>query len=675
MSFARKTATTPFRLWNLNGTLQWRTYKNSTLTFSTTTGVVTSITLEGTTDSYSATVGTVEGATWTGEAQSVTLTCTVNSRITSVTVTTGEATGVSAPVISGTTPFNETSEVTITCATENASIYYTLDGTTPTSESTAYTAPFTISESCSVKAIAYAGTKASTVVQKDFVKNEGVTVATVAALNALADDTEFTFTAPVTALGQQGKYLYVQDATAGTLLYGTAGQTYTMGNVIPAGWTGKKVTYNGAPEITNMANMQAATSTVEVTPKEIKTTEAGLSNFSEYVLIKNAVVNATAKTLTTDDGSVAFYNRFTSSVTVPTDGGTYNVYAVVGYYNAVQVYPVKFEAVGTPEPPTVTEVATVAELNALDDNTNFKFTGSLIATGQQGKNLYAQDETAGTLLYGTIDQTYVLGNVIPAGWTGTKVTYAGAPEITNMADMAAASATVSVVPADLFPGSIGLDNFSIYGTIEEATIGSVIVSDTKTNYYAICDGDSILLYNRFSSTVTIPTEGKYNITGIVGYYNGAQFYPTNFEEVVEPETEITFDIDQSTYNAETDSYEEVANVTVTVTNMPEDAVAVVYSVQDREESGAPMVKEEEWAELPADGKISLYSSSILTVVVKGANDEDLAGAEIEVKITHKATGIDDINVNSTKVYKTIENGQVIIVKGDVRYNTMGQSIK
>ncbi|MCQ2288979.1 MAG: hypothetical protein MJZ74_07755 [Muribaculaceae bacterium] len=39
------------------------------------------------------------------------------------------------------------------------------------------------------------------------------------------------------------------------------------------------------------------------------------------------------------------------------------------------------------------------------------------------------------------------------------------------------------------------------------------------------------------------------------------------------------------------------------------------------------------------------------------------------------TGVNDIKVNGTKVTKIVENGQVIIVKGETRFNTMGQSIK
>lgn len=50
--------------------------------------------------------------------------------------------------------FETTVEVTLACATEDATIYYTLNGETPTTESTLYVEPFTLSETTTVKAIA-----------------------------------------------------------------------------------------------------------------------------------------------------------------------------------------------------------------------------------------------------------------------------------------------------------------------------------------------------------------------------------------------------------------------------------------------------------------------------------------------------------------------------------------
>ena len=53
--------------------------------------------------------------------------------------------------------------VTISCATAGATIYYTTDGTEPTSSSTEYTTAITVSSTTTIKAIAYVGTENSSV--------------------------------------------------------------------------------------------------------------------------------------------------------------------------------------------------------------------------------------------------------------------------------------------------------------------------------------------------------------------------------------------------------------------------------------------------------------------------------------------------------------------------------
>ena len=74
------------------------------------------------------------------------------------------AAAVEAPTFSlaaGT--YTSAQNVTLSCATAGATIYYTLDGTEPTSACMQYTAALTISSTTTVKAIAYVGTDASTV--------------------------------------------------------------------------------------------------------------------------------------------------------------------------------------------------------------------------------------------------------------------------------------------------------------------------------------------------------------------------------------------------------------------------------------------------------------------------------------------------------------------------------
>ena len=60
----------------------------------------------------------------------------------------------------------------VTISTEEGSIYYTTDGSTPTAESTLYSEPFTITESSIVKAIAVSGEQTSNVATATFTKIE-----------------------------------------------------------------------------------------------------------------------------------------------------------------------------------------------------------------------------------------------------------------------------------------------------------------------------------------------------------------------------------------------------------------------------------------------------------------------------------------------------------------------
>lgn len=75
-----------------------------------------------------------------------------------------------APAIKGETPFETKTEVTIE-SEEGASIFYTTDGSTPTTDSTEYTEAIELSATTTVKAIAVKGTYESPVASKTFTKS------------------------------------------------------------------------------------------------------------------------------------------------------------------------------------------------------------------------------------------------------------------------------------------------------------------------------------------------------------------------------------------------------------------------------------------------------------------------------------------------------------------------
>ena len=74
-----------------------------------------------------------------------------------------------APTISGKTSFSDSTTVSLS-GPDGADIYYTLDGSTPTSESTMYTEEFGLSDTTTVKAVAIKDGQSSEVVSKIFTK-------------------------------------------------------------------------------------------------------------------------------------------------------------------------------------------------------------------------------------------------------------------------------------------------------------------------------------------------------------------------------------------------------------------------------------------------------------------------------------------------------------------------
>ncbi len=253
---------------------------------------------------------------------------------------------VSAPVISGTTPFEGSTQVSISCGTTGASIYYTTDGNAPTTSSTPYSAPFTITETTTVKAIAVLGNDVSGIVEKVFTKKTIVNVSSIADLNALQDGAEFKYTGTdLVALGQSGKNLFAQDANNGVLMFDNSesfnGQMYKLGDNIPAGFYGTKTTYNGTVEMTNLTGLETSESNVVPTPIEITISEVA-NNFGRYAVLRGVKVNTSSKTLSAGEESVAYYIYNSIFNGTLTDGSTYDITGICfKYNNKIQFLPIE----------------------------------------------------------------------------------------------------------------------------------------------------------------------------------------------------------------------------------------------------------------------------------------------------------------------------------------------
>lgn len=159
-------------------------YSTAALAAAGATGDVSSLTATSFEASSTTTFTRPSGADWTGRFYRFTWNVTNSnssnkytqlSSIKFYSTSGGTTTTVTAPEISGTTPFTDKTTVTITVPT-GTTVYYTTDGNTPSDQGDEYDSPFEISATTTVKAVAYdnAGNHSS-VVTKEFVKKANVT--------------------------------------------------------------------------------------------------------------------------------------------------------------------------------------------------------------------------------------------------------------------------------------------------------------------------------------------------------------------------------------------------------------------------------------------------------------------------------------------------------------------
>lgn len=144
------------------GKYDFRIYTDGTLTFTAGSKYIKKIEFTGNN------LGRLSGdnydkGTWEGSAQSVTLTATGTTTIYTITVTCGNPPAIEAPVSSVPTgTYYEAQSVELSCATDGAEIFYTTDGTEPSTESTKYSGAIEVSETTTIKAIAVTSEGTST---------------------------------------------------------------------------------------------------------------------------------------------------------------------------------------------------------------------------------------------------------------------------------------------------------------------------------------------------------------------------------------------------------------------------------------------------------------------------------------------------------------------------------
>ena len=284
---------------------------------------------------------------------------------------------VAKPVISGVaegTTYEEAKTITITSATTGATIYYTTDGTEPTTSSNAYSAPFEVSANgdYTIRAIA---------VKDEMVNSDEATAVsftldlpftTIASFIEAAPSTakKLVFTAESNArvLAYNKNRIYIQDGTGAMFLYNTGsnngghGKTWASGKKIVGTLTGTYSLTNNMPRmtVTDFGATDVTADAIELpTPIAVEALETNFaSNVCKLVTINGVSIRSESvadnKTIDMTKNNVTYniYNAFNvlTGHTLPLNTTTCTVTGILGQSNSgntLQLMPISADGIST----------------------------------------------------------------------------------------------------------------------------------------------------------------------------------------------------------------------------------------------------------------------------------------------------------------------------------------
>ena len=565
-------------------TAQYRFYAGSTTTISSTVGTITSIeftcTASGTTKYGPGCWNTETGTyaydgkigTWTGAAESLDFAATQQVRATQivVTVSSDPVATCAAPTLAASQNFEGTFEVVITNNEEGATVSYSTDEQATWNT---YENPFTIDATTTVYAKAAKDGVESSVVSATYTLLEGYTTGGTATFVALTDTVEGGSTAGWHEITKDGVTMKFYGTVSNYQLTDSLGNvtsefheyrihknqsinfttaagnirmiefTCSSSNPISGFGTVEGMTVDG-DNGTWEGNTRDITFSTSV--KQVRATQIVVTLDDQIPTVNAPVISpATTKfagsqevTITCDtEGAQIFYsydgenfNEYTEALTI-TETTTVYAYAMK---DGVQSETVS--AVYTKLP----EVATIAEANALDNKTDFAFTGNVVAVYQNKSNLWVKDETGYGLIYGNQVPAIAEGATIKAGWTAQYTLFRSViHEYQFPTGIEATDAElVEIVPEERT--ALTTDNINERVIMKDLTL----LADTANAKYLYNAADSLVIYNQFEIEYPTLEEGKtYDVEGMVSYYNNqVQIMPIAITEHVEEPSYLRGDV-------------------------------------------------------------------------------------------------------------------------------------
>ena len=429
-------------------------------------------------------------------------------------------------------------------------------------------------------------------------------------------DEIYEFTCPLTVTYQYDGDIYVRDADGGALLIYDKNRTYrgkySMGDVIPAGATGKYDDYEGTYELIE-ATLGDATGKVEVEPVEMAVDAIATTDQSKYVVLKGVTIGDEVF-VDTESNEIAFYNSF--DVEIPTEvANAYDVTGIVELFKGnAQIAPIAFEVAKVNK--CVNPVFSLAE-------GTYNETQTLTITSSEGS----------TILY-SINDGKIEEAASPATITleaeATAVTYKIVAHATmdGAADSETVTKTYTIDPTaqieDMDFATIVSEGGHKYGngtSCYEFISGDVTVTSTKGSVDSrFWENKDVFTYRFYGgATLTVSVPAKYALTKI---------------EFVAEEGLTSMTTETGNYSAESGAKavwtatDEVSSVTFSTTKtvILEDMIvyykAIPAGVEGVEAADAAIRTNADGVVVTADGAVAeVYNAAGQLVAAEAVNGE------------------------------------------------------
>ena len=296
-----------------------------------------------------------------------------------------------------------------------------------------------------------------------------------------------------TVLYQYGNYLYLRDECDGVpgygLIYGSTGQTYYTGDIIPPGWGGTKTTYDGHAELTNLTGFKPASRNETIQPEVITIPQVGEDYWAHFVELKNVYIDQQNQLVIDQQGnSCPYYPQLTQEVD-PTE--LLNVVAIVTSFRGEYQLFIIVEQTFPPYPLPV--ICCLEDLYMLNQGKVAQFECPLTAIYQMGNYLYVKDSCdAYGLIYGAnVGGPFMNGDQIKgcASWT----VYSGTKQLANYGEWSKTGETEPVEPEVMPIEELSLDMVHMFVKLENVTLGGDVYEPLIED-----ETGSVLIFNRFN---------------------------------------------------------------------------------------------------------------------------------------------------------------------------------